>query len=242
MSENNWQSRTELLLGSDQLEILKNSHVLVAGLGGVGGYVAEQLCRAGIGTLTLVDNDIVNSSNRNRQIIAMVSTEGRNKTDVLANRLKDINPKIRLYTKNIFLDRENIPDLPLAKYDYIADAIDTLTPKVTLLAEGVKKGVRIVSSMGSGGKTDPSKVEVCDIENSHHCKFATLVRKYLHRVNVRNGIQVVFSPERVSKESLILTDGSGNKRSVVGTISYMPAVFGCFMAAEIIHGLLEQSE
>jgi tRNA threonylcarbamoyladenosine dehydratase len=241
MNENNWKSRTELLLGSDKQEILQNSHVLVAGLGGVGGYVAEHLCRAGIGSLTLVDSDVVTHSNRNRQIIALVSTQGRKKTEILANRLKDINPDIRLHIKDTFLDEINIPDLLQYKFDFIADAIDTLTPKVALLAEGVRKGIRIVSSMGSGGKMDPSQIEICDIEKTHHCKFASFVRKYLHRKNIRGGIQVVFSPERVSKESLMITDGTGNKRSVVGTISYMPAIFGCYMAAEIIRKRIEKS-
>ena len=238
MNEYDWKSRTELLIGGNRLQVLQNSHVLIAGLGGVGGYVAEQLSRAGVGTLTLVDNDVVNPSNRNRQIIALTSTEGRMKAEVLATRLRDINPDIRVKVKNIFLNKEHIPDLLHENYDFIADAIDTLTPKVELLAEGVKNGFRIVSSMGSGGRMDPSLIEICDIEKSHHCKFATLIRKYLHRRNIRGGIQVVFSPEEVSRGALHITDGSANKRSVVGTISYMPAIFGCFMAAEIIRGLL----
>lgn len=241
MNENDWKSRTELLIGEKQLKILQNSHVLITGLGGVGGHVAEHLCRAGVGTLTIVDNDIINPSNRNRQIIALISTEGNHKTEILAKRLRDINPGIRLIIKDIFLSEENIPFLLQNNYDYIADAIDTLTPKVVLLSEGIMKGYRIVSSMGSGGKMNPSQVEVCDIEKSHHCKFAMFIRKYLHRKNIRGGVKVVFSPEKVSKESLLITDGTGNKRSVVGTISYMPALFGCFMAAEIVNDLLSVS-
>lgn len=241
MNENDWRSRTELLIGKDKIRILENSHVLVAGLGGVGGYVAEQLCRAGIGTLTLIDSDVVSSSNRNRQIIALTSTENKKKTAILSDRLKDINPGIQLHVKDIFLDENNIPEVLQERFDFIADAVDTLTPKVALLSEGVKKGFRIVSSMGSGGKMDPSLVEICDIEKSHHCKLASYIRKYLHRKGIYEGIQVVFSPEKVSKEALLITDGSGNKRSVVGTISYMPSIFGCFMAAEIIRGLLTRS-
>jgi tRNA A37 threonylcarbamoyladenosine dehydratase len=241
MNTNNWKSRTELLIGEDQLNILQNAHVLIAGIGGVGGYVAEQLCRAGVGTLTIVDSDIINPSNRNRQIIALHSTEGKKKVEILAERLIDINPGIRVYIKDIFLNENNIPGLLHDRYDFIADCIDTLTPKVALLSEGIRKDFKVISSMGSGGKMDPTQVEVCDIEESHHCKFATLIRKYLHRKNIRGAIQVVFSPEKVSKEALIITDGTGNKRSVVGTISYMPAVFGCFMAAEIVNGLLSAS-
>lgn len=241
MNEKDWKSRTALLIGEDKLRILKNSHVLVAGLGGVGGYAAEQLCRAGIGALTLIDSDVVSSSNRNRQIIALTSSEGKKKTTILSKRLKDINPGIQLHAQHVFLDENNIPEILQDRFDFIADAIDTLTPKVALLSEGVNKGFRIVSSMGSGGKMDPSLVEICDIEKSHHCRLATYIRKYLHRKNIYGGIQVVFSPEKVSKEALSITDGSGNKRSVVGTISYMPAIFGCFIAAEIVKGLLAGS-
>ncbi len=241
MNENDWKSRTELLIGKDKLEILQRSHVLVAGLGGVGGYVAEQLCRAGIGRLTLIDSDEISVTNRNRQIIALTSTEGRKKTKALHDRLLEINPEIRLTILDVFLNEDNIPKILEHNYDFVADAIDTLSPKVALLVEGVKKELRIVSSMGSGGKIDPSLVEVCDIEYSHHCKFAYKIRKELHKRNIRKGIRVVYSPEAVSKNSIIVTDGTGNKKSIIGTISYMPAVFGCFMAADIIQTLLNKT-
>jgi tRNA A37 threonylcarbamoyladenosine dehydratase len=237
MNEKDWKSRTRLLISENKLQILQNSHVLVAGLGGVGGFTAEQLCRAGIGNLTIVDNDIVNPSNRNRQIIALTSTEGVKKTKLIADRLKDINPDVRLNTYDVFMTEENMPGLLEENYDYVADAIDTLTPKVALLSEAVNRGYKVVSSMGSGGKMDPSLVRVEDISKSHHCKFAYLVRKYLHKKGIREGIQVVYSPESVSRNTIVETDGTGYKRSVIGTISYMPAVFGCFMASEIIHGL-----
>jgi tRNA A37 threonylcarbamoyladenosine dehydratase len=237
MNEKDWKSRTRLLISENKLQILQNSHVLVAGLGGVGGFTAEQLCRAGIGNLTIVDNDIVNPSNRNRQIIALTSTEGVKKTKLIADRLKDINPDVRLNTYDVFMTEENMPGLLEENYDYVADAIDTLTPKVALLSEAVNRGYKVVSSMGSGGKMDPSLVRVEDISKSHHCKFAYLVRKYLHKKGIREGIQVVYSPESVSRNTIVETDGKGYKRSVIGTISYMPAVFGCFMASEIIHGL-----
>jgi tRNA threonylcarbamoyladenosine dehydratase len=240
MNVNDWRCRTELLLGEEQLEKLQKAHVLIAGVGGVGGYAAEQLCRAGIGKLTLVDSDLVQASNRNRQIIALSSSEGKLKTEVIAERLKDINPLIEIELKNIFINDENIPGLLGNKYDYIVDAIDTLTPKVALLAAAVEKGFRIVSSMGSGGKLNPAKIAVADISKSNHCKFAYIVRKYLHKKNVYEGIQVVYSTESVPSHAIIVTDGSGNKRSVVGTISYMPAIFGCFCAAEVINGIIFQ--
>jgi tRNA threonylcarbamoyladenosine dehydratase len=240
MNEFDWKSRTELLIGSKDISRLQNAHILVVGLGGVGGYAAEQLCRAGVGRLTLVDNDTIHISNRNRQIIALTSTEGMNKTEAIAARLKDINPKIEIETVNDFLDKSNIPKLLDARYDYIVDAIDTLTPKVTLLAGSVKKGFRVVSSMGSGGKTDPAKIQVADISDSSHCKFAFMVRKYLHRLDIDKGIKVVFSTESVPKASIIETDGSSNKKSIIGTISYMPAIFGCLCAAEVIRDLIEE--
>jgi tRNA threonylcarbamoyladenosine dehydratase len=239
MSENNWWSRTELLLGAEKLEKLQEAHVLIAGLGGVGGYAAEQLCRAGIGKMTLIDCDIVQSSNRNRQLLALLSTQGKFKTEVLAERLKDINPKIILEVIPEYLTEDNIPSIISGSYHYMVDAIDTLTPKVTLLKQGTILKLFTVSSMGSGGKTDISKIEVADISESHHCKFAYMVRKYLHRQGIREGIRVVFSPESVRKETIHETDGSGNKRSVVGTISYMPAVFGCHCAAEIIREIIK---
>jgi len=240
MNESDWKCRTELLIGTENINLLQSAHILIAGVGGVGGYAAEQLCRAGVGKLTLIDSDTVQPSNRNRQIIALSSTVGIQKTEGIASRLKDINPEIEIEIFNDFLDESNISKILENKYDYIVDAIDTLTPKVTLLAESVRRGMRIVSSMGSGGKTNPSKILVSDISESHHCKFAHMVRKYLHRMDIETGITVVFSTESVPKECIVVTDGSDNKRSVVGTISYMPAIFGCYCAAEVIRDLIRE--
>jgi tRNA threonylcarbamoyladenosine dehydratase len=240
MNESDWKCRTELLIGIENLHLLGNTHILIAGLGGVGGYVAEQLCRAGVGKLTLVDCDKVQISNRNRQIIALSSTNGLWKTDLVEKRLKDINPDVELFLLREFLDEGNIQSLLDRKFDFVVDAIDTLTPKVTLLAECVRTGHKVVSSMGSGGKTKPDLIQVADIANSHHCKFAYMVRKYLHKKGIEKGIRVVFSTEPVRKDAMIETDGSGNKRSIVGTISYMPAIFGCLCAAEVINNLIQQ--
>jgi len=234
MNGDDWKSRTELLLGREKSDLLHQAHVLIAGLGGVGGYAAEQLCRAGIGKLTLVDNDTIQPSNRNRQIIALRSTQGKLKTEVIANRLKDINPEIELHILSIYLNEVSIPKLLAGSYNSIIDAIDTLTPKVILLKTAVESGLKVISSMGSGGKTDPAKVKIDDISNSHHCKFAYMVRKYLHKYGISEGITVVYSPEPVRKEVIVETYGTNNKRSIVGTISYMPAIFGCYCAAEVI--------
>jgi tRNA threonylcarbamoyladenosine dehydratase len=234
----NWLSRTELLLGSEKLDKLSGAHVLIAGLGGVGGYAAEQLCRAGIGEMTLIDGDVVNPTNRNRQIIALCSNNGLSKTEVMAHRLIDINPGIRLHLIPDYLKEDRFAEILSQPFDYVVDAIDTLTPKVSLLAESVKKGYRTVSSMGSGGRLNPEKVEIADLAESHNCKFAHMVRKYLHRLGIYKGITVVYSPEPVDRQAILETIGEENKRSVVGTISYMPPVFGCYCASVVIRDLI----
>jgi tRNA A37 threonylcarbamoyladenosine dehydratase len=234
----NWTERTELLIGEEGVEKLSRAHVLVAGLGGVGGYAAEQLCRAGIGKLTLIDGDTIHPTNRNRQILALVSTEGINKSQLMSRRLKDINPAITLDVITAYLKEDEFPPILDHPFDYVVDAIDTLTPKVHLLATAFRKGFPIVSSMGSGGRLHPEKIQIADIADSHHCRFAYIVRKYLHRLGVRTGITVVYSPEPVGKEAVREVSGEENKRSVVGTISYMPAIFGCYCASVVIRDLL----
>ncbi len=240
MNTCNWKERTELLTGSKALDKLGESHVLVAGLGGVGGYAAELLCRAGVGKLTLIDDDRVHATNRNRQIIAMKSTEEKYKTELMCSRLKDINPDIDLVIKTMFITEENAKDVTGCGEHYIVDAIDTLTPKVSLLESAVKNHIPVVSSMGSGGRTDPTQITISDIEKSHHCKFAYIVRKYLHRRGIYSGIQVIFSPEPVPESAIRVTDGSNHKKSVTGTISYMPALFGCYCASVVIRDLFSK--
>jgi tRNA threonylcarbamoyladenosine dehydratase len=233
-----WQSRNMLLLGKANVEKLGGSHVLVAGLGGVGGYAAEMLCRAGIGELTLIDSDVVQASNRNRQLIALNDTENLPKADLFSERLKKINPDITLNLVTEFLQDENIDPVLEPSFDYVVDAIDTLTPKVNLLEKAYRKKLKIVSSMGAGGRLDPSLVNVADISRSNHCKFAYIVRKYLHRRGIFTGIDVVFSTESVPKSAMLTTNGENNKRSVVGTVSFMPAIFGCYCASAVVNGLI----
>jgi tRNA A37 threonylcarbamoyladenosine dehydratase len=238
---NEWQERTRLLLGDEGFEKLNSSHVLVVGLGGVGGYVAEQLTRAGIGELTIVDGDVVSQSNMNRQLLALQSTQGKPKAEVMAARLRDINPDIKLHVVNQFMKDQALIDLISQPYDFVVDAIDTVSPKVFLLYYAVQNNQRIVSCMGAGGKMHPDKIEIADIDKSHHCHLAFYIRKKLHKLGIRTGIKVVFSPEPVSK-SAVIEEESQNKASNVGTISYMPAAFGCFCASVVINGLLEKPE
>lgn len=233
-----WQSRTELMFGVERMPQLHQAHVMVVGLGGVGAYAVEMLCRAGVGEFTLVDGDTVNDSNRNRQLVALTSTVGKLKTDVLAARLRDINPDVKLHLYPEFLrDERTVELLKMEHYDYLVDAIDTLSPKVFMLQQAYLLGIPTVSSMGSGGKLDPTQVKICDIAKSDYCKLARMVRKRLHKLGVRKGITVVFSAEVVPAERVMITEGEQNKKSNVGTVSYMPAIFGCYLASHIIRQL-----
>lgn len=232
-------SRTELLIGKEALEKLKLSNVMVVGLGGVGAYAAEVLCRTGVGKLTIVDGDIITHSNRNRQLIALSSNEGKQKSEVLAQRLKDINNEIEIKIVSKYIKDELVLDiLKDDKYDYIIDAIDTLTPKLLLIIHSLSLKIPIVSSMGSGGKLDPSQIRVSDISQSYNCSLALAIRKKLHRVGIYNGLSVVFSPEKISKDRII-EDFEQNKRTTVGTISYMPPIFGCMCASVVIRKLID---
>jgi len=235
----NWESRTELLLGKEKIEILHRSHVLVAGLGGVGAVAAEMLVRAGLGNLTIADNDIVQASNRNRQIIALASTEGMHKTEVLASRLLDINPELKLTINKSYLIREAIPAILETPYDYVIDAIDTMSPKLYLIINCLEKKYKLVSSMGAGGKLNPEEVQIADISKSYQCRLAHYIRKHLHKKGIYTGFKVVYSPEPVSKNAIQLTDGDKNKKSIPGTLSYMPAIFGCYAASVVIRELTE---
>lgn len=232
-----WEIRTELLFGKEKLEVLHKSHVLIVGLGGVGACAAEMLCRSGIGMLTIVDGDTVQFSNLNRQIIAFNSNMGQKKAHVMLNRLKDINPKIIVNIIDDYITDAQMPELFNTRYDYVVDAIDTLTPKVQLIFNSIKNNISIVSSMGSGGKSDPSLVKVADISESHSCKLAHYIRKRLHKLGIYNGVKVVFSSEAVDKKSTELIKNEKNKRTVTGTISYMPVLFGCLCSSTVIRDL-----
>ena len=236
--EQDWRTRTELLIGEQALSKLQNSHVLVAGLGGVGSFAAEQLARAGVGKLTIVDGDTVHLSNRNRQLPALVSTQGIAKTEVMAIRLRDINPDIELVIVPHYIKDELLIEVVQQPYDYVIDAIDTLAPKVFLLYYAHQFGLKVVSSMGAGGKLDPEKIKVVDISHTQQCRLAYYIRKKLHKLGIWSGITAVYSTEVVSRASITNESGEFNKRSTVGTISYMPAMFGVFCASVVLRGLI----
>ena len=236
----NWLERTELLLGKEKLALLKNAHVLVVGLGGVGAYAAEMIARAGVGRMTIADADTVNTTNINRQLVALHSTVGRPKAEVLAERLRDINPGIELTVVAKYIKDEDTL-LDAARYDYVVDAIDTLSPKLALIAASLERGLPLVSSMGAGAKTDPTKLEIADISKTHHCPLAHMLRKRLHKIGIRRGFRAVFSPEPMREGAMILCEEQ-NKKSNVGTISYIPALFGIGCASVVIRGLIGELE
>ena len=228
-----WYERTELLFGIEKLEKLKNAKILICGLGGVGGAVAEQLVRAGASNLCLIDPDLVNKSNINRQIIATHDNIGNFKTDEYRKRLLAINPNLILETRQQYLCDHLLEQTLLEGWDFVVDAIDTLTPKTNLIRICYQNNIPIVSSMGAGGKSDPTKIKIDDISKSHNCGLARMIRKRLHRIDIYEGIDVVYSSEKTDKEAIILEE-SANKKSNTGTVSYMPIIFGCMCAAVVI--------
>lgn len=232
-----WLKRTELILGNEAIQRLKASNVLVVGLGGVGAYAAEMICRAGVGSMTIVDGDAVHPTNRNRQLAALKSTEGLPKAEVMGERLKDINPDIRLTIMQEYLKDERMVEVLDNGFDYVVDAIDTLSPKIFLIHHTLQKKMPLVSSMGAGGKYDPTRVSIADISETTDCSLARILRKRLHRLGIRDGFTAVFSPEEIDRSKIVPTNGEQNKASVVGTISYMPAAFGIACASVVIRDL-----
>ncbi|WP_320970096.1 tRNA threonylcarbamoyladenosine dehydratase [Bacteroides nordii] len=234
----NWKQRTALLLGEEKMERLRNAHVLVVGLGGVGAYAAEMICRAGVGRMTIVDADTVQSTNLNRQLPALHSTLGMPKANILEVRFKDINPELELKVLPVFLKDENIPELlDAARYDFIVDAIDTLSPKCYLIYHALQRRIKIVSSMGAGAKSDITQVRFADLWDTYHCGLSKAVRKRLQKMGVKRKVPVVFSTEQADSNAVLLTDDEMNKKSTCGTVSYMPAVFGCYLAEYVIKRL-----
>ncbi len=235
-----WQERAELLFKSEGLQNLKNANVLVVGLGGVGSFAAEFLARAGVGNLTIVDGDVVDITNVNRQLPALHSTEGMPKVHVVGDRLMDINPELNLTRVQEFLSPERAFEIVDEKYDYVLDCIDSVTPKLNLIIGAKRKRVKIISSMGAGGKMEAAKVKVADITNTVNCMFAKTIRRRLKEHKI-DKLKVVFSSEIQDETSLKMTDGSNYKKSFYGTNSYMPGLFGLYMAETVIRYILKKS-
>lgn len=238
MNRGDWTQRTALLLGEEKMQRMAAAHVLVVGLGGVGAYAAEMICRAGVGRMTIVDADTVQPSNINRQLPALQTTIGRQKAEVLAERYRQINLELELTVLPVYLKDENIPQLlDAAHYDFIVDAIDTISPKCYLIYHAMQRRIKIVSSMGAGAKSDITQVRFADIWDTYHCGLSKAVRKRLQKMNMKRKLPVVFSTEQADPKAVLLTEDEMNKKSTCGTVSYMPAVFGCFLAEYVIKRL-----
>ena len=235
-----WRERAELLFKKEGLDRLKNAHVLVVGLGGVGSFAAEFLARAGVGTMTIVDGDIVDVTNINRQLPALHSTIGQPKVTIVGDRLMDINPELKLIRIKEFLSPERAYELVTPEYDYVLDCIDSVTPKLNLLISARRQKVKVISNMGAGGKYEASKVKVTDISKTEYCPLAKTVRKRLKKEGISKGVKVVFSTEYPDQSSLKMTDGQNFKKSFYGTNSWMPALFGLHSAETVVKYLIKQ--
>ncbi len=240
----NWLERTELILGEDKIKQLKNAHVLIVGLGGIGSFAGEFIARSGVGTMTIIDGDVFDTTNKNRQLTALDSTIDRNKAVVLAERIKDINPAIRINIIEEFVLPERVwTILEEYKPDYVMDCIDSVTPKIEWIKACLRLKVKIISHLGAGGKIDASKVKVAKLENANNCKLGRYIKKRLRREGINfKRVKAVFSSEVQIKESLKMTNGLNYKRSFYGTVSYMPALFGLHGAAEVIKHLCTKQD
>jgi tRNA threonylcarbamoyladenosine dehydratase len=236
-----WQERAELLFKEEGLKNLKNSNVLIVGLGGVGSFAAEFVARAGVGKMTIIDGDTVDITNINRQLPALHSTVGMNKVDVVGDRLMDINPELELTRINEFLSPERTHEIVTEDFDYVMDCIDSVTPKLNLIIAAKRKKIKVVSNMGAGGKYLASKVQVKDISKTDVCPLAKNVRKRLKKAGVSKGVKAVFSTEVPDESSVKLTDGTNFKKSFYGTNSWIPALFGLHAAETVIKYLLKKN-
>ncbi len=232
-------SRTELLLGADGMEKLKRARVAVFGIGGVGGYAVEALARAGIGALDLIDNDVISLTNINRQIIALHSTVGLPKTDVMAARVKDINPECEVRTYQTFYGPDTAEQFDFAQYDYIIDAIDTVTGKLALAVNAQKANTPIISSMGTGNKLDPTAFTVTDIYKTSFCPLARIMRKELRKRGIER-LKVVYSEEEALTPEGVTEELPQGRRSIPGSVSFVPSAAGLILAGEVIKDIVNR--
>lgn len=233
-----WQERAELLFKEEGLNRLRNSNVLVVGLGGVGSFAAEFLARAGVGNMTIVDGDTVDITNINRQLPALHSTVGQPKVKIVGDRLMDINPELNLTRVEEFLSPERAIEIVTPDFDYVLDCIDSVTPKLNLIVAAKRKKVKVISNMGAGGKLLSNKIVVKDISKTDVCPLAKNIRKRLKKEGISSGVKAVYSLEHPDETSLKTTDGSNYKKSFYGTNSWMPALFGLHAAETVVKHLI----
>lgn len=231
-------ARTKLLLGSEGMEKLEKANVIIFGIGGVGGYVAEALARSGIGAFTLVDNDEVNLTNLNRQIIATQDTLGRYKVDVMKERILAIHPEAEVQVKKCFYLPENSTEFDFSQYSYVVDAIDTVTAKIELVLQAQRAGVPIISSMGTGNKLDPTRLEISDIYQTSVCPLAKVMRRELRKRDVKK-LKVVYSKEEPIKPKGSIDEENEKRHAVPGSTAFVPSVAGLIIASEIVKDIIE---
>lgn len=232
-----WQQRTVTLIGQEAVTRLKNAHVLVAGVGGVGGYAVETLVRCGIGNLTIIDADNVSESNINRQLVALHSTIGMSKVNILADRCRDINPDISINAVQEFITVDNTSKMIGSNVDFVVDAIDTIAPKISIIKYCLRSKIPIISSMGAGGRIDPAKIGYFDISETREDGLARVVRQRLKKDGIRSGLKVVASLE-VPKHSAVIELDEQNKRSSLGTTFTIPSMFGIYLGNYVIRKLI----
>lgn len=234
-------SRTEILIGEKKLNKLKNSKVAVFGIGGVGGYVVEALVRSSINHITLIDNDIVSESNINRQLIALSTNIGQKKIDVMKKRILEINPDCQVETFDTFVLKDNLEQFHLEDYDYVVDAIDTITGKISIIEKCNEYQVKIISSMGAGNKLDPTKFEVCDIYKTSVCPLAKVMRHELKKRGIKK-LKVVYSKEEALTPKVVINNDKSKRKQIPGSISFVPSVCGLIIAGEVIKDLIKDVE
>jgi len=233
-----WLQRTQLLIGEEKIKELSERNVLVLGLGGVGSFAAEFLARSGVGKMTIVDGDVVDITNINRQLVALHSTVGKSKAEIMSQRIRDINPEIQLTVNTNFITPEMVETLIHKEFDYVLECIDSITPKIRVIQHCRRNKIHLISSMGAGGRTDASKICVSDIHHTKQCPLAQTVKKRLKKLGIHDGVKVVYSSEAVDKKTMQLTDGTHFKKSYYGTSAFIPAAFGLHMASFVVRKLI----
>lgn len=232
----NWLQRGTLLLGEEKQERLAQAHLLIVGLGGVGSWAAEMLCRAGAGAMTIIDADVVDVTNINRQMPALASTVGQPKCDVVAERLRAINPDVRITVKQMFITPENLPALlDEGGFDFVVDAIDTLDPKGALIRGCWERDIKIISSMGAGAKCNLADIRCGDLWKSEHCTLAKNVRRLLRDARGKHKLPVIFSAEEPRRDAIRPNPQGG--KPIIGSLAYFTATFGCYIAEYVIKNI-----
>ncbi len=233
----NWQARTIKLLGEEIAAELRSKHILIAGLGGVGSHTALALARTGIGKMTIIDRDVIDASNINRQAMAFHSNIGREKVAVMAEMLKDINPEIEVVPLHLYLNVENIPELLSEKFDYIIDCVDIIATKLALIRTALAQNIPIISAMGTGSRLDPRNYRISDLSKTDGCRLARIIRKELRREGITKGVKVVYDPTVIDKE---LFADSRKEDDPIPSVIFAPAVCGMYLAYAVVEDLLQK--